>query len=890
MNVFEIFGTIGLKDAGFNKGISDATAKGESFGQQFSNVAAKVGKAAAVGLGAAATAFAGLSVKALKLGGDLEQSIGGIETLFKSTANTVIKNAEKAYLTAGVSANDYMQQVTSFSASLLQSLGGDTVEAARVADMAIIDMSDNANKMGTAIESIQYAYQGFGKQNYTMLDNLKLGFGGTKSEMQRLLVEAEKISGIKYDITNLNDVYQAIHVIQGELGITGTTAKEGMETLNGALATSKAALSNFLSGAGGVEPFIDSVGNLADIVADRVGKLVPRLLEGLGLAFKKLVAKIGDVVPVLKPVTSTILFLAKHAKLLAAVILSLVAAFVALKVVAAIQKTFTLAIGVMKLYAAGANLAMISTLKLGLGTKILGTAMAILSGDLKLAAVATKLFGAAVKIASGPVGWIIAGIAALATATIFLVKHLNKQSEESKKLVEENKKLAESTNALNDSLRDSQNAYEDSTRSIYAETAATNELAEQVYDLAAVENKTGAQKRKLASLVEILNGSMEDLNLQYNAEQDTLSKTAPELKKIIALRSKEAKAALAQERAVELVREQMLIEEQLNKIRSQRADLTTAYESGAMKAKAYNKAIKELNEQQAALNVQSADVAAAFEYTAEIIAESTNVVTNSMEQQAAVLEAKAEAQTKALESLSKEYTKYADAASGMFSKLSDKSDLTFKQINANIQENTRVVGDWGKNIATLAKKNIDEGLLTYLKGLGTEGAGYVATLAKASNEQIKQLNESWRKSKEIAEETVVSVWGVDPGIAQAAADMATASATAFEQELAAADFFGKGKAIAQSVADGIAETTRLAVDAARQMALAVGYASTPGTSYVYPGLTTTPTATKAKSTSIVQNKHSGTIRIEGATSEEEYMKAMDIIYGDLRNDLRMAKN
>lgn len=129
-------------------------------------------------------------------------------------------------MTAGVSANDYMQQVTSFSASLLQSLGGDTEAAAKVADMAIIDMADNANKMGSTVESIQNAYQGFAKQNYTMLDNLKLGYGGTKTEMERLLIDAEKISGIKYDISNLNDVYQAIHVIQGELDITGTTAKE----------------------------------------------------------------------------------------------------------------------------------------------------------------------------------------------------------------------------------------------------------------------------------------------------------------------------------------------------------------------------------------------------------------------------------------------------------------------------------------------------------------------------------------------------------------------------------------------------------------------------------------------------------------------------------------
>ena len=180
-------------------------------------------------------------------GADLQQSIGGIETLFKDSYAQVEKYANEAYKTAGVSANDYMQQVTSFSASLLQSLGGDTAKAAEAANQALIDMSDNANKMGTDMESIQWAYQGFAKQNYTMLDNLKLGYGGTKAEMERLLADAQKLTGVKYDISNLSDVYEAIHVIQEDLGITGTTAKEAEETFTGSFNAMKGALSNFLA-------------------------------------------------------------------------------------------------------------------------------------------------------------------------------------------------------------------------------------------------------------------------------------------------------------------------------------------------------------------------------------------------------------------------------------------------------------------------------------------------------------------------------------------------------------------------------------------------------------------------------------------------------------------
>lgn len=196
---------------------------------------------------AIAAAGIGMAIKqAITEGADLEQSIGGIETLFKDSSSTVIENAKQAYKTAGLSANEYMENVTSFSASLLSSLGGNTDEAARVADMAMVDMSDNANKMGTAMESIQNAYQGFAKQNYTMLDNLKLGYGGTKEEMQRLLKDAQEISGVEYKLDNLNDVYEAIHVIQGELDITGTTAKEAATTLSGSLSSMKAAATNVL--------------------------------------------------------------------------------------------------------------------------------------------------------------------------------------------------------------------------------------------------------------------------------------------------------------------------------------------------------------------------------------------------------------------------------------------------------------------------------------------------------------------------------------------------------------------------------------------------------------------------------------------------------------------
>lgn len=214
-----------------------AEETGVSAGQKLFGAIKKIAAAAGIGK---------VIKDSIVAGADLEQSIGGIETLFKESADQVIANAKRAYQTAGMSANDYMELTTSFSASLLRSLGNDTAKAADVADMAMTDMSDNANKMGTNMEDIKNAYQGFAKQNYTMLDNLKLGYGGTQNEMKRLLEDARKITGVTYDIDNLADVYQAIHVIQEELNITGTTAKEAASTISGSLNAMKAAYQNVM--------------------------------------------------------------------------------------------------------------------------------------------------------------------------------------------------------------------------------------------------------------------------------------------------------------------------------------------------------------------------------------------------------------------------------------------------------------------------------------------------------------------------------------------------------------------------------------------------------------------------------------------------------------------
>ena len=277
-----------LDNSGVKKGLGTLNSTLGKVGSGIKS-AFTVGATAITG---AAAAFTGLVVASVNARGELEQQIGGIETLFTnelgSASDTVIKNANNAYKTAGMSAIDYMSTATSFSASLLQSLGNDTAKAAEVTDMAITDMADNANKMGTSIESIQWAYQGFAKQNYTMLDNLKLGYGGTKEEMERLLADAQKLTGVKYDISNLSDVYEAIHVIQGELGITGTTAAEASDTLQGSFSSMQAAWNNFLSGSGDLSQVVDTASDVVKNIVRIAGEAVPSIIENIGESLPEL--------------------------------------------------------------------------------------------------------------------------------------------------------------------------------------------------------------------------------------------------------------------------------------------------------------------------------------------------------------------------------------------------------------------------------------------------------------------------------------------------------------------------------------------------------------------------------------------------------------------------
>ena len=284
-----------VEDAG------DSAEKSENKFSKLGGVLKTVG--AAMGAVAAGAAAVKLGKEVIAAYADYEQLVGGVDTLFKDSSQQLQTYAANAYKTAGLSANDYMETVTGFSASLIQSLGGDTEKAVKYADMAITDMSDNANKMGTDMSSIQNAYQGFAKQNYTMLDNLKLGYGGTKQEMERLLADAEKISGVKYDISSYADVVEAIHVMQESMDIAGTTAKEAEATISGSVNALKSAVSNLIVGFGDADADMELLcNNMVDAFKTVVANITPvieNIVAALPTALDALLTAVGELLPTL---------------------------------------------------------------------------------------------------------------------------------------------------------------------------------------------------------------------------------------------------------------------------------------------------------------------------------------------------------------------------------------------------------------------------------------------------------------------------------------------------------------------------------------------------------------------------------------------------------------
>lgn len=300
MNLFSLMATLGLDSSAYESGLDKAEGQANSFGQAFKKGVGTAIKVTGAAISAAATGLTALTKSAIDSYADYEQLVGGVETLFGENADAVIKNADAAFKTAGLSVNQYMETSIQSAAALINSLGGDTEQAAKLIDMSIVDMADNVNKMGTTMESVQNAYRGFSRGNFTMLDNLALGFSGTKQGMEELLAKAQELSGVEYDISSYADIVQAIHVVQEEIGIAGTTQLEAAETISGSLSSLKSAWTNLVTGLAAENSNIELlVNNLVDGIQTSLQNIIPtveRVLSVIGSAINKVVPMGASIV------------------------------------------------------------------------------------------------------------------------------------------------------------------------------------------------------------------------------------------------------------------------------------------------------------------------------------------------------------------------------------------------------------------------------------------------------------------------------------------------------------------------------------------------------------------------------------------------------------------
>lgn len=694
----------------------EGDSAGEKTGESF---ATKLKKAiAAAGVGAA---ISKVVTSAFTEGAALEQSLGGVETLFKKHADIVKKNAQEAYKTAGVSANEYMENVTSFSASLLSSLGGDTQKAAEVAHTAMVDMSDNANKFGSDMQSIQNAYQGFAKQNYTMLDNLKLGYGGTKSEMERLLQDAQKLSGVEYNIDNLSDVYNAIHTIQQNLDITGTTAKEASTTFSGSFASMKAAAKNFLGvlTAGGdadkafndlmgsTETFFDNVKRLAKSFVSQTAKVfdsaVGQLFEKMGVDAENIEGVIEGVHNALKSITAAVV------------------TFIAVSKVSAVTKSFE-----------GLTLQMIQ-----------GRAMA-------------TAMNAEMAITQNLAAGIAAGVALIGSA---IINHFANEIDVTESSIVN---LSESVKQFSDKCLSTKSAVEslheelaDSTDSNKKQADSYRALNDRLKELNETENKSADEKAEMQSIIDQLNGDIDGLNLTLDEQTGGLKNNAAAVSDMLDAYADMQDTKELQDKLAEALRNQAAAQneydEALERYKQAKADGLTGddFDALALSLNTAHGALTTANNDLSSVIQSIEDASTAQKEFADAYAVTTGSISELSEETLSQINDICDKYAKAYETQHDLVFDQID----LLDEFCGKSDVTAEQLIANLDDNINGFTDWENNLAKL-KKKVADGIISQdfynnLEEMGPKGAGYAKAFVDMSDKELKKYS---AKSKGIFDE------------------------------------------------------------------------------------------------------------------------------------------
>lgn len=744
--------------------------------------------------------------KAFSEGADLEQSIGGIETMFKDNADKVLDYANNAYKTAGVSANQYMQQVTSFSASLLSSMGGDTEKAAEVAHMAMVDMSDNANKFGSSIEGIQYAYQGFAKQNYTMLDNLKLGYGGTKAEMERLLEDAQKISGVEYDISNLSDVYNAVHVIQAELGVAGTTVKEAEDTFSGSFGSMKAAANNFLgtlTNGGDISKAFDDMTDSSKTFSDNF----MRMANTMFLQLKELPYSIGEGFGLTE----------KQVDALQSAAQGLLTTVVAIKAVSSFDsllKSANAGLETMNIKEA----ALLAKTKLVSGEFLAQNASALkIGGAIAAAAVAGELLKTAIDNATDKIDEVGDKYAGLTQQQRDFVDAIDASS------------LAISEH-INDRKGDLSDI--DKTTESYRDTAAA------LYELDKQEILSAEDKQTMLAMVNSLNDGIEGLNITIDEETGHLKTQKSAVDELIDSMEKKRKLDLMSEEIPEMISDhKKAVEadtkalEEYNKAVADRdatkqaladlkrwGELHTINSNSRMSltdkeqkqyeklSKSVNNVIKEYGSYDSAFSALNKDLdaqnnavgatAGSFTQAREALRELENQMTglgvtgvdyvmkttNFADASKAAVGDLASVTQAAFGDIKDSYKAFVDvtyslggnvytvsretadgikeiqtayretvqqttddlyASMNVFEEFPKKADVSAQTLIENMNSNLEGVKTWGENMDYLVEHGVSEGLISKLRGMGFDSASYVQAMTEMTDPELQKYSESF---------------------------------------------------------------------------------------------------------------------------------------------------
>lgn len=635
-----------------------------------------------------------------------------------------------------------------------------------------------------------------------------------------------------------------------ELGTgTGELAELAKKNSEG-IATSFSNLQN--SASKGLANVIEAFNDLSIAVT---GKSIAQNLDGLKVvvnnSFRVMTEVIKASTPVVKLFIGALSGIISIARPLSPVIIGLASSFAALKILTSINSLIKGTDAVL-LAAAWSGKALTISTQAHMAAQIADTtatkadilaksaqngvvsigtvAIGLLTGGIQLSTVATALataattaFGVAIKLLLGPIGWIIAGIGAVVTATIALWKWFTKESEASKELNQEQEKLADSTNQLNDSVKQSTNNRKDNLSQIENSSKAYQTLAGELETLSNKENKSIKDKNKIKSLTEELNNSVDGLNLSYDAQSDKLSMSTELIKERIDVLKEQDTANQAQEDLTNILREQNEIESKLGETTKLRDEWNKKLEEGAVKNGEYKEAVKGLDEQEQALKQTQTDLQTEYTNTQNTLDTAMQAVTdatsNGVFNQIVSYETLSESQKTAVDGMKDKWQEYSDSATDMFDTLSDKQTLSVQQMTANMEENQRVIGQWADNIAVLADRGVNEGLLDKLRDAGPESAGYVAALVGSSDEELQKMNEVFANGGTTATEAFKTAFDTgNQGIDEKITGLVANTQQSLSQQISAADFGSIGKNVSEGVSKGIEDGSQGATEASGKMA------------------------------------------------------------------------